>query len=445
MSIYKECDIRGIYGKEFDEATAYEIGRAIGTMSFGKTMAVGGDVRISTPVLKAQLIRGLLESGANVTDLGMVPTPAFYYALSHLPVFGGVTVTASHNPASYNGFKLMFGNMPTNPAEISEIERHVSDKDFTAGSGKLEFTDILPSYMKSLKDRFVHGNIKVVIDAGNGAMSRLAPEIFEELGYEVVRLYCEFDGNFPNRAPNPAAYENLNALRKAVTDNKADLGMAFDGDGDRVVLVDNRGEVVKSEQSLVIFIGKYLKDKQASVVYDLKSSSVVKDKILEMGGIPLIERSGHAFIKRRFLDNNSVLAGEISGHFFFGELGYDDGLYASLVMSEIILGSGVTLSEMTDKIPHTLITPDIRVFCPYPERDGWLDRVRALGDKYDISEIDGVRVEFPFGWLLVRKSVTEEGMTIRMEARDDSALKEIKGILLKVLPELSGLSEGRFF
>lgn len=436
MSIYKECDIRGIYKQELDEATAYDIGRAIGSMIREKTLAVGGDVRISTPVLKDRLVKGLLDSGTDVTDLGMVPTPAFYYALAHLPVFGGVTVTASHNPAKYNGFKLMFGNMPTNPAEINEIEQRVNKRAFSSGAGKQAKFDVIPEYKKSLEDRFKQGKLKVVIDAGNGTMSSLAPEVFEELGYAVVRLYCESDGSFPNRDPNPAVYENLKALCKAVVDNNADLGIAFDGDGDRVVFVDNKGDVVKSEQSLVIFIGEYLKNGSSSVVYDLKSSSIVKDKILEMGGVPLIERSGHAFIKRRFLDNDSVLAGEISGHFFFRELGYDDGLYAALAMAEIIGKSGKTLADLTGIIPRTLITPDIRIFCPYPERDSWLDSVRTLGTRYEISEIDGVRVEFPKGWLLVRKSVTEEGMTVRIEAKDSDALSEIKAILLGVLPQL---------
>ena len=436
MSIYKDCDIRGIYQKEFDERDAYQIGRAIGTEYCGKTLAVGGDVRVSTPILKQSITDGMRYSGANIIDLGMVPTPVFYYALKHLPVDGGVQVTASHNPPEYNGFKLMFGDMPVTPERISEIEQRVESGDFSEARGTLSSYDITSEYKKWITSAFEKGTKKVVLDCCNGATSVLAPEIFKALGYDVVPLYCTFDGRFPNRDPNPAVYKNLKDLCQKVIETGADFGAGFDGDGDRVVFVDDHGEVVQSERSLVLFIQEYLKDKPSSVVYDLKSSSVVRDAILAKGGEPRMERSGHAFIKRNFLEHHSALAGEISGHFFFGELGYDDGIYAALKMGEILTEKGVALSALLAQIPKTLITPDIRVFCPYQHRDEWLNRVRELGKKYELSEIDGVRVQFPNGWLLVRKSVTEEGITMRIEAADENAMVEIKALLSEVLPEV---------
>lgn len=228
----------------------------------------------------------------------------------------------------------------------------------------------------------------------------------------------------------------LGDLCAKVKETGADFGAGFDGDGDRVVFVDNQGNVVQSERSLALFIDEYLKDKPSSVVYDLKSSSMVRSTVLKHGGEPRMERSGHAFIKRNFLENKSALAGEISGHFFFGELGYDDGIYAALKMGQILRESGKSMAQMLSEIPSTLITPDIRVFCPYALRDSWLEKVAEMGKEYAISRIDGVRVQFADGWLLIRKSVTEEGITLRVEADDQIAMDRIKNLLADTLPEV---------
>ena len=436
MSIYKDCDIRGIYQKEFDEQDAYQIGRAVGTQYTGKLLAVGGDVRLSTPILKQNLLKGLLESGANVIDIGMVPTPVFYYALHHLAVDGGITVTASHNPPQYNGFKLMFGELPMTPAAIDEIRQLVESGDFARGEGTLTRQNVTDQYRSWMQTVFPAGKkLKVVLDCCNGATGELAPAIFRDLGYEVVPLYCEFDGRFPNRSPNPAVYSNLADLCQKVKETGADLGAGFDGDGDRVVFVDDQGNVVQSERSFALFIDEYLKEKPSSVVYDLKSSSVVRNTVLKHGGEPRMERSGHAFIKRNFLENHSALAGEISGHFFFGELGYDDGIYAAARMGQILRSTGKTVSQLLSGVPQTLITPDIRVFCPYDLRDSWLEKIREMGSQYEVSCIDGVRVQFADGWLLVRKSVTEEGITIRIEADDRAAMDRIRELLVQTLPQ----------
>lgn len=438
MSIYKDCDIRGVYGTELNRETAYKIGRAIGSMMTGKKLAVGGDVRISTPEIKHHLMNGLAESGAVLVDLGILPTPAFYFALRHLALEGGVMVTASHNPAQYNGFKLMLGQTPVRAEVIREIQRRVQGELFTTVDTlpPVREENVLPEYERQLCAGFPAGNLRVVIDSGNGSMSETAPQVFRRLGYPVVPLFCSFDGSFPNRDPNPAVYKNLTALCLTVIENHADLGMAFDGDGDRVVFVDNKGRVISSERSLVLLIRACLIHQSGSVVYDQKSSTIVKKAILEMHGQPIMERSGHTFIKTRFLEEQSLLAGEVSGHFFFRELGYDDGLYAALTVARLIAGQGLPLANLVDQIPTPLITPDIRIPCIYEHQDEWLDRVRQLGRQYPLNEMDGVRVEFPDGWLLVRKSVTEAAVTVRIEADDEEAMQKITGQLLAQLPEL---------
>lgn len=426
MSIWKDCDIRGIYGEEFGVEDAYKIGRAIGTMIQGRDIIVAGDVRVSTPELKSELIRGLMETGAAVCDAGMLPTPVFYFAKKYLGKFAGVMVTASHNPAEYNGFKVMIGDSAVEKSQLDTIQRIFETCKFADGTGTVTAAgDMETAYIRSIKKKLgCSGGLKVVVDAGNGAMSELAPKLFREMGYDTVPLYCDFDGSFPNRNPNPAAKDALGGLMEAVKKNGADLGAAFDGDGDRVVFVDDKGRKVESEQSLVVFIRHYLRGKAGSVVYDLKSSSIVEHEVKRLGGIPLMERSGHAFIKKRYLDNGSVIAGEISGHFFFKELGQDDGLYAALKMAEIIEESGEKLSYMVDGMEKTCITPDLRVKVPYSEQERVLHQVEKLdGDK---SYIDGVRVETADGWMLVRKSVTEQAVTIRAEAKDEAAMRRME-------------------
>ncbi|HEY5585894.1 MAG TPA: phosphomannomutase/phosphoglucomutase [Ruminiclostridium sp.] len=435
MGIYKECDIRGIYPSDLDEQQAYNIGRAVGTLMKGKTLVVGGDVRLSTPSLKKMLQNGLRESGADIIDIGTVPTPVFYFSLKRLSADGGVMVTASHNPAKYNGFKLMLGETPITADVIKNIEKLVKAQNYSTGDGEQREVCTQEDYIKSITETFNKGKLKVVLDCCNGVTGYLAPLLFNKLGYETIGMYTEFDGSFPNRDPNPSVYENLSALKKEVVRTRADFGVAFDGDGDRVVFVDNMGKVIESERTFAIFIKEYLKYEPSNIVFDIKSSSVVHDTVVELGGTPLMERSGHTFIKRRFLESEAALAGEISGHFFFKELGYDDGIFAALKLAEIIGNKG-DLSKLADEIPKTIITPDIRIHCSYNERDNWLNRVSEAGQQYKITLMDGVRVEFPKGWLLMRKSVTEESITLRIEAKDETILEEIKGWILKVIPEI---------
>ena len=439
MSIFKDCDIRGIYGKELRNEDAYHIGRGLGAMlPPSATMRVGGDVRLSTPELKEQLIAGLTDSGVKVEDMGVIPTPALYYALANGSVDGGATVTASHNPPEYNGVKFMLGQEIVSRAVTERLADIIARRDYPVGSGSVVKTDILPAYLASLTKRFgARRPLHVVVDAGNGAMSHVAPTAFRSVGYRVTELFCEPDGAFPNRDPNPAEYKHLTALCEKVTEVQADFGVAFDGDGDRAVFVDNLGRAVINEQSLVLFIRHLLKNRPTPVVFDQKSSSVIRKAVLEMGGAPVPEKSGHAFIKRRFLELGAAVAGEVSGHFFFGELGYDDGLYAALMMAEMLCLSDKTLAELADGIVLPPITPDIRLFCPYSQQQDWLDRVEAIADTHPckVVKLDGVRLEFEDGWALMRKSVTAEQVTLRAEAETSERLNEILDLVYSVLPE----------
>lgn len=448
MSIFKDCDIRGVYGKELTDGDALRIGRGLAAMlPPGGTMRVGGDVRVSTPALKAQLIRGLVEGGVRVTDLGTIPTPALYYALSNGNVDGGATVTASHNPPEYNGIKFMLGDEPVSRQTIDKLADIVARRDFPRGEGSVVQLDILPAYRASLVKRFgARRPLKVVVDAGNGAMSFVAPDAIRSVGYRVVELFCEPDGTFPNRSPNPAEYDKLTAVSAKVVEEGADFGVAFDGDGDRAVFIDDRGRPVLSEKSLVLFIRHLLKDHPTPVVYDQKASSAVRRATLEMGGAPVPERSGHAFIKRRFLELGAAVAGEVSGHFFFGEIGYDDGLFAALMMADILGASDRPLSELADEIVCPPITPDLRVACPAAQQQVCLDRVEALAKDHpcEVRHLDGVRLEFPDGWLLARKSVTAEQLTFRAEADTPERLDALIDMIASALPAQMGdaLREG---
>ena len=438
MSIYKDCDIRGVYPTEIDEQAAYAVGRALATLRPGAQMAVGGDMRLSTPALKAAFLRGLTDSGAAVTDIGAIPTPALYYALKHMDVDGGATVTASHNPPRYNGIKFMFGATPVTRQVMDTVQQTVRAGAFREATGSLDARDILPEYMDNLAGRFTAPRpLKIVVDAGNGAMSEVAPAVLRRCGYDVEPLFCEPDGRFPNRDPNPADYTHLGAVCRRVVEVGADMGVAFDGDGDRAVFIDERGRAVMNEKSLVLFIRRLLKDNPTPVVYDQKSSSAIKRATLAMGGTPVPERSGHAFIKKRFLEVGAAIAGEVSGHFFFGELGYDDGLFAALTMAELLAGADAPLSELTDGIVCPPITPDLRMHCPYDRQQAWLDRVECLAEGRDcaVSHLDGVRLEFPGGWLLMRKSVTAEQVTLRAEADTPQRLEELLEMVREAIPE----------
>ncbi|WP_371373876.1 phosphomannomutase/phosphoglucomutase [Sporomusa aerivorans] len=433
MSIFQACDIRGVAGKELSEVMVRRIALAVGVKLSGQKVVVGGDIRLSTPALQRIMLDGLAESGCQVIDIGTVATPVFYYALKSTGATGGVMVTASHNPAQYNGFKLVLGPQPVSEEDVAEIGRMVAHNLRTSGPGSVSPLPVTADYIEYTAGKASPGKLRVVIDAGNGATAAIAPGLFRRLGYEVIELNCTADGRFPHRPPNPALAENLAALGQAVLEQKAALGIGFDGDGDRVGFVDENGRPVDNDDIMVLMARSYLAREKGAVIYDAKCSMVVPEEVKRAGGRPVIARAGHTFSKAAFQRENALFAGEISGHFFFRELGYDDGMFSGLKVCELVAENG-GLAAQIDAIPNYLLTPDIRVPYHGPDKAAILNQVAAALTAYSPNLIDGVRIEFADGWGMIRASVTEPLFTLRFEAKTAERLKEITALLLAALP-----------
>lgn len=440
MSIFKACDIRGVYGKDLDELIAERLGSAIAERVDGREVVLGADLRPSSSPLKWALVRGLIDGGAQVVDIGVVPTPVLYDAKDRLGAYGAVMVTASHNPPQYNGFKLMFGERPVTPedirrlAEAAETRRPHRRGSFRTAQAMEPYAEMLAQSFGGLRPR------QVVVDAGNGAMWWLAPMVLERAGLLVEPLYCLPDGTFPNRHPNPAIAAHLADLQ-ALCARLGAWGAAYDGDGDRVIFVDEQGRVLPADRVFVLFITYRLAGQPgARVVYDLKSSLVVPEAVERTGGVPLEERSGHAFIKARLLDEDAVLGGEISGHYFFGELGRDDALYATLLLARLLEERDVSLVEAVQRVPSYPITPDLRLPCAPDVADGILADLDLAFAELPRSHLDGVKILFPDGWALARRSVTEPVITLRFEARTEEVLAEIRSQVLAASSDLQRLA-----
>jgi len=440
MSIYKACDIRGVYGKELNEATAEAIGGAIAARVAGRDLVLGADLRPSSSPLKWALVRGLVSGGAQVVDIGVVPTPVLYDAKDRLGTYAAVMVTASHNPPQYNGFKLMFGERPVTPEDVDWIAQNAG-RPYSRQGGGYRTAEALGPYVKALTRG--HGGLarrRVVADAGNGAMWWLAPMVLGRVGLQVEPLYCLPDGTFPNRHPNPAIADHLADLQAECLRLGA-WGAAYDGDGDRVIFVDERGRVLPADRTFALLVERALVDQPgARVVYDLKSSQVVPEAVERAGGVPLEERSGHAFIKARMLDEDAAWGGEISGHYFFGELGRDDALSATLMLARLLDERNVSLAEAMQGVPSYPITPDLRLPCAAEVADAILADLDAAFAERPRSHLDGVKVLFPEGWALARRSVTEPVITLRFEARTQATLDEIREEVLAASAALRRLA-----
>ena len=441
MSIFKACDIRGVFGEGITNHMTRRIALALGTKFAGSKVVVGGDNRLSTPELKQSMIDGLVEAGVEVYDIGTVPTPVFYYAVKKLSAAGGVMVTASHNPAHYNGFKLSFGQKPVTEEEVAEIGR-LALRDITPNPNALKgnsilVSDIVKNYITYMKDHAPKpkSRLKIVIDAGNGIAGTIAPDLYRQMGYEVAELYCQSDGRFPNRSPNPSLPENLTDLCKMVKESNADFGIAFDGDGDRAAFADNNGFPLDNDKIIVLIARDLLKERTGTIVYDAKCSMVVAKEIAASDGLPVMTRAGHTFSKAAFQRENALFAGEISGHFFFRELGVDDAMFAGLKVGALIADAGKNLSALAATVPQYLLTPDIRVEYAKDDKEKLLEETACRLKKYNLNRVDGVRIEFPDGWGMIRASVTEPVFTLRFEAGSTERMKEIASILLNALPD----------
>ncbi|NLB97492.1 MAG: phosphomannomutase/phosphoglucomutase [Armatimonadetes bacterium] len=446
-SIFKACDVRGVYGRELTEEKVCRIGAAVATLLRRRgrpaCILVGGDVRVSTPSLKAALVAGLTECGAECLDLGTVPTPVFYFARQHLGVPAGVMVTASHNPASHNGLKLVLGELPVTPEDLGEIRGMAEAGDFEKAPGSAAVVSVADAYARHLLEATApwHAPSKeaprIVVDPGGGCWSRWAASLLRDAGYPALSIHDTPDGRFPFRDPNPSVPEHLQALREAVVAEGAGLGVAFDGDGDRVAFVDERGRALPADETAILLIRHLVPGEPgARVAHDIKCSQAVADEVRRCGGVPLMERSGHTFLKTRMIRENALFGPEASGHYFFRALsGGDDGLYCALILAGLVARAGAPLSELARDLPRYATTSDIRVRHT-GDPTALLERIAASFPGESVCRLDGVRVQFPEGWGLIRPSVTEAALTLRFEGRTSEALRRVVQEFVAVAPEL---------
>lgn len=437
MSPFKFCDVRGVYPEEVNESFAHKLGRAVAALAEPGAVAVAGDLRPSTEPLKEALIHGLMAGGRRVLDMGSLPTPAYYFEKARLGVTPGVMVTGSHNPPEFNGFKPQLNRFPISQADLTRLEILSARRWEPCGEGTRVRVGGTAAYAKALCERFRGiAPIRVAVDAGNGSLWELAPKVFRAVGCEVIEVYCEPDGTFPNRAPNPADPENLRALAEVVRSRSAELGVAFDGDGDRVAFVTSDGRPVESDQILALVASELLKDAPGrSVIHDLKSSRVVPEVVRAAGGVALWECSGHTCMRSRMIRERALFGGEVSGHFFFEELaGGDDGLFAALLVVSLLPRWG-DLRGRLDGLPRYVTLPEIRL--PYPQgRKQVIDAIRAgLDGEADLTVSDGVRADWPEGWGIARASVTEPVLALRFEGTTEEALRDAAKRFLELLPD----------
>jgi phosphomannomutase len=434
-TILREYDIRGIVGDTLTEADAYALGRtyaALAREEAARRIAVGRDGRTHSAMLEAALIRGLTEGGLDVVRVGMGPSPMLYFATYHLDVDGGIQVTGSHNPADYNGFKLLLKGRSVFGGEIQEIGRRAASGHWTDGAGTVAEADIREAYVDRLLEDFSGNAYRIGWDAGNGAAGPVLDMLTERLPGQHHVIYSEVDGRFPNHHPDPTVEANLADLKLLVADKKLDFGIAFDGDGDRIGAVDGEGRVIWGDQLMLILAGPVLKaEPGATIIADVKASQVLFDGIAALGGRPLMWKTGHSLIKSKMKETGAPLAGEMSGHIFFKHrwYGFDDALYAAVRLIEAISQSGKSVTAIMDAMPKSIATPELRFPVDEPRKFAIVEEVRdrLLGAGARVDTTDGVRVTTDDGWWLLRASNTQDVLVARAEAGDQASLERLIG------------------
>ena len=441
-TMFRAYDIRGVVGSTLTPEAAHLIGQAIGTVALERGLrevVVGRDGRLSGPQMAGSLIAGLRAAGCDVIDIGVAPTPVLYFATYHLNVGSGVSVTGSHNPPDYNGFKIMLGGITLAEEAIQDLFVRIVEGRLAQGAGGVQQIDIREAYIDRINgDIQLERRLKVVVDAGNGVAGAVAPQLLESIGCEVVPLYCDVDGNFPNHHPDPSEPKNLRDLIVAVKQMKADIGLAFDGDGDRLGVVTTSGEIIYPDRVLMLFAMDVLtRAPGAPIIYDVKCTGHLQDIILRHGGSPIMWKTGHSLIKAKMREEDAELAGEMSGHFFFRErwYGFDDGLYAAARLCEILASSDRIPQELFDELPKGVSTPELKI--PMEEGQHYLFiekfREKASFPGARITVIDGVRADYNDGWGLVRCSNTTPSLVLRFDADNADALTRIQDIFRKQL------------
>ncbi len=445
--IFREYDIRGVAGKDFTDEDIVQIGKAYGTLlnrHGNKKITVGRDCRVTSDDYSRYLIQGILSTGCDVIDIGVCPTPVLYFSIHHCHTQGGAMVTASHNPPEYNGFKLMNGFDSIHSQGLQDVRRIIDGKDFVEGEGTLEQVDVLTPYKAYLENNVsINKKVRIAIDAGNGTGGVTALPVLKALGCEVHELYCDMDGTFPNHEADPTVKKNMLELIDLVKEKKLDLGVGYDGDGDRIGVVDETGEIIYGDQLMVIFAREILSRKPgATFISEVKCSMTMYNDIEKHGGRAIMWRTGHSLIKKKMKEENAALAGEMSGHIFFSDrfLGFDDALYATLRLLEIMVNSGKTVSQLIEDLPKTFTTPEIRVECADDIKFDVVKKITDLFKKdHEVIDIDGMRALFEGGWGLVRASNTQPALVLRFEADTPERLDEIRS---KVETELKKIIAG---
>lgn len=442
-TIFREYDIRGIAGESITEEVVERIGKAYGTMvaeEGGIEVSVGYDCRKSSPAFRDALCEGITSTGVSVVDIGMVTTPMVYFSTFTSGVDGGVMVTASHNPSEYNGLKMCVGQDSLFGEGIQKIRESVEEGKFKTGAGRKRQSDIVERYLGFLEQNLhIEPGIKVAADGGNGTAGVACPQILERFGCDVHELYMDPDGDFPNHHPDPTVEENLSDIKKKILEAGLDVGLAFDGDADRIGIVDERGNSMSGDMLLLVYSLDLLETNPgATIIGDVKCSGNLFSKIREADGNPIMWKTGHSVIKDKMKKENAALGGEMSGHIFFKNrfFGYDDAIYAGLRFLEILSKTGKKASELLTGLPKTFATPEIRIDCPDEIKFQVTEAVKKkLGEQNEVVDIDGVRVEYPDGWGLLRASNTQPALVLRFEAQTESRLAEIRGTVEKTLKE----------
>ncbi len=436
-AIFREYDIRGVTGKDLTPEVAYAIGRAFAAFMAERkvtgSLAVGRDNRPSGTALHEALLRGLLESGIDVIDIGIVPTPLAYWAQHNLDVAGGIQITGSHNPPEYNGFKLGLGKNSIYGKDIQHMYDLITAGKFPQGKGTVHKQEVIDRYIDDVVERIgpISGKLKVVVDCGNGAGALVAPQLMKRLGVNATCLFCESDGTFPNHHPDPTVEANLKDIIAAVAKEKADIGIALDGDADRIGVIDNEGEIIWGDHILILYARDVLErtGKGQSIIFDVKCSQALPEEITKAGGKPVMWKTGHSLIEEKMHETHAPIAGEMSGHMFFGEgfYGFDDALYGAARLLRIVANSGKSVHEMLADVPRFVSTPEIRVDCADDIKFGIVEAAtKYFRAKHDVIDVDGVRVLFGDGWGLIRASNTQPVLVMRFEARTAEHLAQIR-------------------
>jgi len=445
--IFREYDIRGVVAEDFGDDVVVALGRAFGTYVIeqgGKAISISGDVRISTPQLKNLFARGVLATGVNVVDLGIIPTPTNYYSMVILPVDGAVQITGSHNPANMNGFKMSYAQRAVYGQDIQYLRRIIEEDRFAIGQGTLSNQTILDDYREMIISKIKLARpLKIAMDCGNATACLVAPEIFRRLGCELTELFCEIDGTFPNHHPDPTVKKNLQSLIAQVQQGGYDFGVAFDGDADRIGVIDNTGEIIWADYIMILFLDEIIRNGE-TVVFDVKCSQALEEMITAKGGTPLMWKTGHSLIKQKMKELHLPFAGEMSGHLFFADdyFGYDDAIYVAARFAQMVSRSHEPLANTTARLPHYYSTPEMRLECPDDATKFEINRRAGEYFKahFNCSDVDGVRIRFGDGWGLVRASNTQPVIVTRFEAKTPVRLEEIKTLVLSKLQEFGEIT-----